>query len=463
LFVKRNNPTKLKRSSGQSNLSAIHRRDFLKWIGTASAATVLASCSPGTQPEGPHGSGRVQLVYQDWRTDWFPKLAQNMLEKFYEDHPNFQVFYTPDPENLDEQMLADFQSGTAPDVLAGCCDFFPGWAQQGYLLDLKPFVEADLDRSVINDWDPAQYKSLFTEGGVQYALPKYHGALGLYFNKDLFDAYHVDYPDGSWNHDDYVKAMKLLTHDRSGDGDIDLWGSMIDISWERIQVHVNGWGGHFVNPKDPTKSLMGRLEALDAMRWIRDRLWEDHTYAGSLDVRNLETRQAFIQGHVAMVEDGSWALKDILEGADFRIGVAPFPSGPAKKVTLATTDGFGIYAGTKYPEASWELLKFLISKDYGRAMAQAHFLQPARSSLVEEWIDFIRQEYPFPTREMDLQFFAESHIQNYSVTAEIFRNMPAARRLTQEAWQRIFTVGQEPVERMVEVSHQIELAQRSDI
>jgi hypothetical protein len=41
--------------------------------------------------------------------------------------------------------------------------------------------------------------------------------------------------------------------------------------------------------------------------------------------------------------------------------------------------------------------------------------------------------------------------------------MPAARRLTQEAWQRIFTVGQEPVERMVEVSHQIELAQRSDI
>jgi len=439
----------------------MYRRDFIKWLGTTSAAAVLASCSPSPRIEGPHRSGQVQLVYQDWRTDWFPKLAQTMLEKFHKDYPNFQVFYTPDPENLDEQMLADFQSGTAPDVMAGCCDFFPGWAQQGSLLDLRPFVEADLDRSILNDWDPAQVASLFTDDGVQFALPKYHGSLALYYNKDLFDEFHVEYPDSQWTHDDYLDAMNRLTRDRNGDGEIDLWGSMIDISWERIQVHVNGWGGHFVDPEDSTRSFMANPEAMDAMRWIYDRLWGDHAYASPLDVRNLETRHAFIQGHVAMVEDGSWALKDILEGAEFRIGVAPFPSGPAKKVTLATTDGFGIYAGTKYPEASWELLKFLISKDYGRAMAQAHFLQPARSSLVEEWIEFIRQEYPGPTRELDLQAFAESHVQNYSVTAEIFRNMPVARRLTREAWQRIFTLGQDPVENMIEVSTQIEIAQNA--
>ena len=29
-----------------------------------------------------------------------------------------------------------------------------------------------------------------------------------------------------------------------------------------------------------------------------------------------------------MVEDGSWALKDILDGAEFRVGVAPLPAGP---------------------------------------------------------------------------------------------------------------------------------------
>ncbi|HET7011350.1 MAG TPA: sugar ABC transporter substrate-binding protein [Anaerolineales bacterium] len=438
-------------------VARLSRREFLKLAGLSAAGATMAACAP--QDEGPHGTGRVQLVYQDWRTEWFPGLAQRMLEQFHASHPDIRVFFTMDPEDLADAMIVDFQAGTAPDVLSACCDFFPAWAQQDYLLDLRPFVEADLDRETINDWDPAQYQAMFTPDGRQFGVPKYHGALALFYNKDLFDEYGVDYPDRSWSHVEYLEAMKRLTHDRDGDETTDLWGGMMDVAWERIQTHVNGWGGHFVDPSDPRRSWMARPEALAAMQWIRDRMWEDRVMATFLDVGNVDTRQAFIQQQIAMVEDGSWALKDILEGAPFRIGVAPFPAGPARRVTLATTDGFGIYAGTKYPEAAWELLKFLISKDYGRAMAQTHLLQPARSSLVVEWADFIRRQYPDATREMDIEAFAEGHIEGHSVTAEIFANMGEARRLTEAAWQRIFTLGLEPVEEMVRVSAEIELAQ----
>ena len=155
---------------------------------------------------------------------------------------------------------------------------------------------------------------------------------------------------------------------------------------------------------------MAEPEAMAAMEWIRDRMWDDQVMATFLDVQNMSTRQAFIAGRVAMVEDGSWALKDILAEADFRIGVAPFPAGPVRRVTLATTDGFGIYAGTKHPDAAWELLKFLISKDYGRAMARTNFLQPARASLVDEWAGFIRQEFPQKTKDVDIAVFADGHI-----------------------------------------------------
>ncbi len=112
----------------------------------------------------------------------------------------------------------------------------------------------DLDQETIQDWDPAQYQAYLTRGGEQYGLPKYHGALALYYNKDLFDQYGVDYPDGTWDHDDYLAAMKRLTHDQNSDGRIDLWGSIVDISWDRIQVYVNAWGGHFVDPADSTRS-----------------------------------------------------------------------------------------------------------------------------------------------------------------------------------------------------------------
>jgi multiple sugar transport system substrate-binding protein len=442
----------------RSRGSRLSRREFLKLAGAAGAGAALAAC--GSPPgEGVHGSRRVQLVYQDWRTEWFPGLAQRMLEQFHAGHPNIQVFFTMDPEDVADAMIADFQSGTAPDVLAACCDFFPAWAQEDYLLDLRPFVEADLDRETIDDWDPAQYQAMFTPDGRQFGVPKYHGALALFYNRAIFDEYRVDYPDGTWTHDDYLAAMKLLTRDRDGDGQTDLWGSMMDIAWERIQVHVNSWGGHFVDPETPRRSWLARPEALSAMRWIGERMWDDRVMASFLDVANLETRQAFIQQRIAMVEDGSWALKDILENAAFPIGVAPFPAGPARRVTLATTDGFGIFAGTRYPEAAWELLKFLTSKEYGRAMAQTHLLQPARLSLVGEWADIVRQQYPEAARGVDIEAFAAGHLEGYSVTAEVFANMTEARRLTESAWQRIFTLGLDPVDEMVRVSAAIELAQ----
>jgi ABC-type glycerol-3-phosphate transport system substrate-binding protein len=99
-------------------------------------------------------------------------MVQEMLDEFHATHPNIRVYFVPDPENdvFAERMLADFQRGTAPDVFQGCCTHFPTWAQRGYTLDLRPYVEADLDAETIADWDPVQYRSFFTAGGMQYGL-----------------------------------------------------------------------------------------------------------------------------------------------------------------------------------------------------------------------------------------------------------------------------------------------------
>lgn len=442
------------------NSRSVTRRAFLKLAAGVAAGVFLTGCTPTSPRPTPRAGEKVQLVYQDWRTDWFPPMARRMLEEFHAAHPNIKVFYVPDPEVLEDKMLADMQAGTAPDVFQGCCVDFPIWAQKGYTLDLRPYVRADLDKSTIDEWDKAQYRAFFTRDDRQFGLPKYHGALALYYNKDLFDRYQVPYPDDGWNHGDYLRAMKKLAHDEAGPGKSRLWGSMIDVGWDRLQVHVNGWGGHFVDPNDPTRCRMSDPEALDAFEWVRARMWDDRVMPSFANVEDVSISQAFASGRLAMVEDGSWALKDVLAKANFRLGVAPFPAGPARKVTLATTDGFGIYAGTRHPDAAWELMKFLISKDYGRAMAHANFLQPARASLVEEWVRFIREEFPDKTKEVDIAAFADGHLNGYSVTAEIFPNMDDAKRIAYSAWDQIFTLGQAQVDGMRDVSRQIENAQR---
>lgn len=434
---------------------SITRREFLKIAGITAASATLAACSPSIANPTARTSNPIQLVYRDWRTDWFPPMAQQMLNEFHATHPNIRVYYNLDPESneFEEKSLGDLQTGTAPDVFQGCCSFLPIWAQKGYLLDLRSYVQADLDRATIEDWDPAQYNSFFTRDGLQYALPKYHGALALYYNKDLFEQSGVDFPQDGWTHEDYLAAMRRLT--RPG-----VWGSMVDIAWERLQVHVNSWDGHFVDPADPTKSRMSDTAALQAFEWIRARMWDDKVMATALDVQNKGTQQAFIGSQLAMVEDGSWALKNILANANFRVGLAIFPAGPACRATLATTDGFAIYAGTKHPEAAWELLKFLISKEYGRAMAKAQFLQPARASLVEEWVQYIRTEFPEKTKDLNVAAFADGQRKGYSVIGEEFVNQADAQRLANAAWQQIFTLGQAPVEIIKDLSREIEAAQQ---
>jgi hypothetical protein len=106
-------------------------------------------------------------------------------------------------------------------------------------------------------------------------------------------------------------------------------------------------------------------------------------------------------------------------------------------------------------------MKFLISKDYGLAMAQANFLQPARASLVQDWVAFIRQEFPSQTRDMDIAVFADGHIQGYSVVAEIFPNMVEAKRIVYSAWDQIFLLGEQPVDLMKAISRQVEAAQKA--
>ena len=276
---------------------------------------LLTACAPGgagqtAESDAPAESAPsdevVQLVYQDWRTDWFPGMAQAQLAEFHATHPNIRVFYTPDPEDVPGEMPAMFRAGSAADVISGCCDFFPAWGQAGYLLDLRPFVERDLAADVIAEWDAAQYKAFFTADGRQFALPKYHGALAVYYNKDRFDAAGVPYPDADWTYDDYLSAMTALTG-AEVDGSA-VYGSTLDPIYDRVQIHVNAFGGHFVNPDDPTDCVLDEPPAVAALEWLRVRFQDDGVMASPLALNKLETRRAFWEGRVAMVEDGSWAL-----------------------------------------------------------------------------------------------------------------------------------------------------------
>ncbi len=106
-------------------------------------------------------------------------------------------------------------------------------------------------------------------------------------------------------------------------------------------------------------------------------------------------------------------------------------------------------------------MKFLVSKDYGLAMARANYLQPARASLVDAWVDMIRTDFPEETLEMNLAVFADGQRRGYAVTGETFADMGAARRIATAAWDEVFTLGRASTDLLVEACQQIQAAETS--
>ena len=54
----------------------------------------------------------------------------------------------------------------------------------------------------------------------------------MYYNKDMFDKYKLPYPDETWDWDKYLEVAKKLTLDTNGDGQIDQWGTTLDMRWQ---------------------------------------------------------------------------------------------------------------------------------------------------------------------------------------------------------------------------------------
>jgi hypothetical protein len=79
---------------------------------------------------------------------------------------------------------------------------------------------------------------------------------------------------------------------------------------------------------------------------------------------------------------------------------------------------------------------------------------------VEEWIQFVRTEFPAKTKDLNIAAFADGHRNGYSVTGEEFANQADAERLADAAWQQIFTLGQSPVEIIKDLSGRIEESQQ---
>lgn len=307
--------------------------------------------------------------------------ANNFVESFNEKYPNITVTVEPITGSYADYILNNAAAGLIPDVFWVGDDSVTRFAENDLLLNLDDVIAAD-DEFDINAYYPAMVKlGQENHNGSQYMLPRDYNKITVIYNKDLFAAAGIDednplYPRDDWTYDEFLDTCEALRTAFDADSDLaSCYPVDAMLNWPpSYTAFFAGFGATTIQNGDVQFDSPEGIEALEAMKYLVDERLAFNPYNASIG--NL-----FLSKQVAM-----WfSVRTIVSqcvAADINIDFAAFPAFENPSVG-AGTSGYGIYSGTSDKNASWALLKHMMSEEGQEAFSQTGNAVPSLMEMNE--------------------------------------------------------------------------------
>lgn len=457
----------------------LNRRDFLRLSAAMATGAVLASCRPAAPAavveekpaakaeekpkEEAKPAEKVTITLLDWSSAEDVKAAEEALEKFEEEHPSIDVVYNPRAGDWIDKLLASMVAGNAADIFQGWGGVFHNFAEREQILDIQPYVDEHMTEEDLARFNPMQWHGMI-QFGIRVGVPNYINLMMLWWNRDLFDEYQVDYPETDWNHDDYRAMCVALSHDTNDDGKTDRWGGYIPTwHWGRYWAHVRAFGGYVANPDDNKDCMLDEPPAQEGLEWMRALQWDANAIAQTLQVDKEGGTSVFSSQRTVTAEDGCYpkSISEQIEG-HFKWSFAHIPQGPDRRCGLITTDGWAIWKDTPHPDAAWEVLEWR-TRDYyqEKVIVRTGGRLPSNTTLVDQWMEILREETP-TLEDVRLETAMEALEMNYHEHHPYFRHHTRAKEMITAALEKVYIVGNTPVSYFKDVCAEIEEVQQKE-
>jgi len=289
------------------------------------------------------------------------------------------------------QLRTDVAGRTVDDLYWMNSTSYRPYAESGSILP----VAADQLADQSGGWSPAAIEQ-FTSAGQVWGVPQITDpGIALFYNADLLDVAGLDANDVSkisWNpsaaDDSLRETARSLTLDDNGNHPRDPgfdadstaqygFGASNDLNAVLLQFLAgNGaaWqrGDSFVFADEPGVETIDYLVRLINVEHVAPPAADSNPPVGGDYVRD-----EFIKGRVALFPTGAYNLANVAEGAAFRWGVAPFPSGPAGSLSVTNSVVLASSATTDMPREQQLLAEWLGSAEGQRAIGISGSALPA--------------------------------------------------------------------------------------
>src|SRR5690606_25056401 len=328
----------------------------------AVAALVLTGCSGADDTADADASGPGSLSLSGWSLDTTPEF-QALADAFHEKNPDITVTLKEyDPTEYNTLVTADLAAGSGPDIIT-----------QKEVKYLTTFQEGGqlLDVSDVKLPDGIGGADSYKVDGKAYAVPYRQDSWVLYYNKALFDAAGVDYPDGSWTWNDFDTAAEKLAGGTAKGAYLHRWQSVVQ-GFANAQSDVSVLDGDFGHMK-PYYDRVLKLQDDGAIVDFNTSSANQLTYQGE-----------FGKQKAAMLPMGTWFTATLIaqqasgEADDFEWGIAPIPQLDSSTagtdntpVTFGDPTGFGINAALSGDKAAAakKFLEFAAGEDAAKVLA----------------------------------------------------------------------------------------------
>jgi multiple sugar transport system substrate-binding protein len=336
---------------------------------------VLSACKPASTT-----SGKVEISFMAWGDPAELEVWNQIVTDFQAANPNITVkVEVSDWDSYWTKLKTLLSAGTPPDVFAIDAPLYMDYQSRDVLLNLQPYIDAD--PSLLTGIYPQTLQAYNTADGY-FGLPRDFQTIVMFYNKDMFDAAGLAYPQAGWTYDDLRQTAKALTLDTNGDGTTDQYGFYADM-WDMELFWSSGiwaYGGDVINAEH-TQTLIGSPEARQAWQMAYDMMftdgsWPDSTTAGEYG------GDPFLAGAAAMTPIGHWAVPGYSE-AGFNWDVVEMPAGPAGKATSVNSAGFVVAKATQYPDEAFAFIKFVLSSAGQKRLAELGFACPVLQDVAQ--------------------------------------------------------------------------------
>ena len=388
------------------------RRSTLLAATVATLALTAAACSsPAAGPsEGAGGDDvaeRTELTMTIWGGEVDKAVYEERLALAAEALPEIDVELVQISDDYDTKIQTMIAGGESPDVMM-LAEGVHVLSSKGQLQDMNSFLEeAGIDP--VATFGQGSVDTYSTDGSL-WAVPDRAGAMVLYYNKDIFDAQGVSYPDGSWDWQDFRDAAAQLTVRE--DDNVTSWGYAAGDWWPWYMTWMYQNGGQVLD--ESGAPVVDSPENVEALEFYNAMVLEDGSTPSPVDYANAglsngQPDPLFAQGKLAMETTGFWNIATLSE-SDLNWGIAPLWHGEEEAVP-AFGSALAVSSKSENQQAAAELVAFLTSAEGQTPIATSGLDVPANISVIES--DAF-QNPDWNTSGVDLSAFTESATAIYS-------------------------------------------------